>query len=920
MSTARKQTTESFAQLAARAHQLKPVFARELEHAQNDVKIECDVNLGRTAAETLDPVAHDALAEEFSQAAAFWEYLQQSSSCFQRSEICDWIIRQLAPLRIGFIRDVLSKEQPGDFQPSPPVKSPLPKSSPPKSLRFSADRNGDWMFQSYEQFLFHYHRDARSSRGVFYTPPQLVRFILGQVDSTLSQCFHHHGGLGHQRETIDAPPLRLLDPAMGTGIFLTEAVELLHRKYCDGKVSCDDGANNDWSDFVSTWLRDQFRGIDVSLAPLIIALFRLAEVLERTNYSFERFRGQQVVQIHWQDALSDALWVEQLGPFSVVIGNPPYRSLSTNESSWVQALLHGDDGSNEPVANYFEVAGKPLGERKVWLHDDYVKFMRLAHWLVEKNNSGIVAYVTNHGYLDNPTFRGMRYQLLETFNRIEICDLHGSAKKKETTPDGGRDQNVFPVESGVAVGVFSRIPNDDSSVIVHRDIWGDREAKLTQLDELTQLNEQNQNAESKQETISPSAPYFFFVPSQGDTDPVYLAAVPIDQAMPAYYSAVVTARDSLVIDFDKDKLLHRLNRFRDGNISDADARTEFFPSARSTRYPAGDTRSWKLPAAREKLSQIESLEEQVRLCHYRPFDQRYIYWADWMIDWPRTEGMNHLIGQDMAGRDIVGKRNLEPSNLGLIVRRQQLSSQECSFFWITDGITIDGVIRSDNRGNETVFPLRLMNDSIVPNFSSQFIDRISQATGMSWDDCGSADSTLNPRSLLNYIYAIFFSPSYRERFAEMLRVEFPRVPIVRSAAIFEQLAQLGGQLVDLHLLRNKSLKSSKDDLVLGDDLTVAAGFPKHISGSVWINKMTQIATTPLEIWEYLVGGHQVARKWLKDRRGRPLTSTDIEHYQQCLNALKRTTTISRQIDQAISQSGNWDSEFEGAAATRSSHS
>ncbi|MFT7639806.1 MAG: putative helicase, partial [Pirellulaceae bacterium] len=445
MSTARKQTTESFAELAKRALQLKAVFANKL----------CLPSIAPAAAKNEARIVDkESQAEEFAQAAAFWEYLNHTTACCQRAEVRDWIATQLSTLSIQFILDVTSDEAPHLFAESPIAES-----------MGGTPVHDDWMFQCYEQFLQHYYRDARSSRGVFYTPRELVRFILRQVDATLAEDFNYANGLACTNKNAGAPAVRVLDPAMGTGIFLTEAVELLYRhhpamEHNTKELNTKNRTRSDWSHFISTWLAEQFCGIDVSLPPLIVAVFRLAEVLDRTEYEFARFRTKPLIQFHWQDALSDAEWVERLGPFSVIIGNPPYRSLSTNESSWVRALLHGNDGRARPVADYYEVEGKPLGERKVWLHDDYVKFIRLAHWLVERNDSGLVAFVTNHGFLDNPTFRGMRYQLLKTFNRIRICDLHGSTKKKESSPDGSRDQNVFPVESGVAVGVFSRIkPN-----------------------------------------------------------------------------------------------------------------------------------------------------------------------------------------------------------------------------------------------------------------------------------------------------------------------------------------------------------------------------------------------------------------------------------------------------------------------------
>ena len=166
-------------------------------------------------------------------------------------------------------------------------------------------------------------------------------------------------------------------------------------------------------------------------------------------------------------------------PVMVVLGNPPYSGHSANKGDWIKGLLRGKDGSVK-TGNYFQVNGEPIRERQVkWLHDDYVKFIRYAQRRIERTGEGVLGFVTNHSYLDNPTFRGMRQNLMDTFDEIYLLDLHGNSKKKEQSPEGGKDENVFDIQQGVAVSLLVKRSNDCDSParIFHADLWGERESR-----------------------------------------------------------------------------------------------------------------------------------------------------------------------------------------------------------------------------------------------------------------------------------------------------------------------------------------------------------------------------------------------------------------------------------------------------------
>ncbi|MFN5837006.1 MAG: Eco57I restriction-modification methylase domain-containing protein, partial [Pseudanabaena sp.] len=216
-----------------------------------------------------------------------------------------------------------------------------------------------------------------------------------------------------------------------------------------------------WSDYVRDHLLPRVFGFELLMAPYAICHLKLGLFLEESGY---RFDSSQRLGVYLTNTLDDAkrrsetLFKEFIAeesneaagvkldiPVMVVIGNPPYSGHSENKSEWVGAL----------VKDYYFVDGLPLGEKNPkWLQDDYVKFIRFSQWRIDKTGTGILAFVTNHGYLDNPTFRGMRQSLAKSFNWIRILDLHGNSKKKETAVDGTKDENVFDIQQGVAVCIM----------------------------------------------------------------------------------------------------------------------------------------------------------------------------------------------------------------------------------------------------------------------------------------------------------------------------------------------------------------------------------------------------------------------------------------------------------------------------------
>ena len=717
----------------------------------------------------------------------------------------------------------------------------------------------------YERFLAVHAALERRRKGVFFTPRPIVRFMLAQVDRQLREEFGRSEG-------IASADVSLLDPAAGTGIFLTEAVTLVHRLH---RSLGPFGGAADWNQYVAERLLPRLRGIELMPTSCLLAHLHLTLRLAETGFDFATAAP---IRVALGNALSGPEGVERSEPGEclVVLGNPPFSYLSENDSPWIKGLIRGDGGAS----GYLEFDGERLGERKTWLHDDYVKFLRYAQWRVESAGSGIVGFVTNHGYLDNTTFRLMRRQLLRTFPRISVVDLHGGRKKGEVSPDGSRDENVFGLDQGVAIGLF-RLSNTDepAATIEHAEVWGQREAKLDALERWIDEGPTYQR-------VVPTGPDYRWVPGATVSPAEYARGLRLPDAMPVYTTAPVTARDGLVVAFTREELLRRIERFCDLLVSDERIRGELFPRSRTARYPAGDTRSWKLSEVRRQLAEETDLGRFVQRCLYRPLDWRFVFWHEAMIDWPRTEVMRHLVGG-------VPKSGVESeANLALIARRQMLPAQPCTYFWVTDCLTLDGVIRSDNRGSEAVFPQWLVGAGSERTLN-----------------LADAASSVGP-AFVEYAYALFHAPGYRARYADDLRRDFPRVMLPREEALSMRLRQLGGQLVRLHLLREEPEEvggESRGELEPG--LSVDAGYPRWDANCVWVRSDAAIAKCSEAAWQFRAGGHQVLRKWLVDRRGRLLGGEEVQQYRRMVGAIERTLELLPDIDAAVAEHGGWADAF-----------
>jgi len=506
------------------------------------------------------------------------------------------------------------------------------------------------------------------------------------------------------------------------------------------------------------------------------------------------------------------------------------------------------DGSKDD--GYYMVDGKPLDEKNPkWLQDDYVKFIRFAQWKIDKSGKGVVGFITNHSYLDNPTFRGMRESLFNSFNRIYILNLHGNALKKEKCPDGSKDENVFDIKQGVAIALF--IKNDDfpDKKVFYADLYGLRGDKYSWLDRHT-VNS------TKWQVIKPVSPFYFFIPKNNELLEEYEKYRKITDIFPVNSVGIVTSRDNFVIDFDKETLKQRIGEFRNNEISDEYIRSKF---------KLKDKKNWKLADVRRNVMKNGDWENFITKILYRPFDTRWIFYDDEVIERSRREVMKHMLKE----------------NLGLIINRQ-IRMDKIQHFLATN-LSADLHVLETANASAYLCPLYLYSDDKkTPNFTPEFFKFISEKYGRE----------ISPEKIFYYIYAVLHSPTYRKKYEEFLRYDFPRIPFVDDYEKFKQLSEFGKELVELYLMKKKLPVHTKFD-VQGSNVVEKVGYE---NGRVFINDTQYFDGIPSEVWDFYIGGYQVLDKWLKSRKNRKLGSRDIEHFLQIVEIIKQTIEIMNKID------------------------
>ncbi|WP_346864230.1 type ISP restriction/modification enzyme [uncultured Draconibacterium sp.] len=758
----------------------------------------------------------------------------------------------------------------------------------------------DPIIHFYETFLAEYDPKLRKARGVWYTPEPVVKFIVRAVDDILKTEFNLPQGLadtsktkikvrtqtadkrtasGYKEAEQEVHKVQLLDPATGTGTFLAEVVNYVYSK----KFKAMQGA---WSAYVDEHLIPRLNGFELLMASYAMAHLKLDMLLRDTGYKpttsqrFNIYLTNSLEEHHpdtgtlfsnWLSTeANEANHIKRDTPVMCVIGNPPYSVSSTNKSVWIEKLMKDYK--------------KNLNERNIQpLSDDYIKFIRYGQYYVEKNGEGILAYISNNSFIDGLIHRQMRKNLMETFDKIYILDLHGNSKKKETTPDGQPDKNVFDIMQGVSINIFVKTKKKGSQVL-HTDVFGSRNEKYDFLNT-------NSIDSIVWNDLELKAPNLFFTKKDFQEIEQYEKGFKADDLFIRFNNGVETGKDDFFYAQTKTELINKVNgAFQ--NKEDA-----------ILKFKITDTSSFKFL---QKFKTSYYCDNLIRTINYRPFDIIQCYY-DWQLQ--RRPAYSTM-------------RNMFEENIALLVPRQVANNFEHVFIskYLTD-CNLTGTAK--RFGSAPIFPLYIYNgekgQNIIenntqrtPNLNPKIVEQIATKLGLAFvPEKEDGTTTFAPIDILDYIYAVLHSPAYRAKYKEFLKIDFPRVPYPKNKQHFWHLTELGGQLREIHLLESRLVEQAittypeagtneVDKPVFKISPPGQEGGVRQLTdgvvGQVYINSTQYFANVPQSAWEFYIGGYQPAQKWLKDRKGRTLTFHEIEHYQKIIVALTETGRLMKDID------------------------
>jgi len=740
----------------------------------------------------------------------------------------------------------------------------------------------DPIIHFYETFLATYDPKIRELRGVYYTPESVVGFITRSVHSILKTHFDLADGLANNE-------VKLLDPAGGTLTFPAEAIRLAADEF---KEKYGEGGLHSW---IKSHILKNFYSFELMMAPYAIGHLKMSFVFDELGYKMaddERFKLYLTNTLEMEElnqiiipglsSLSEenhlASKVKKEQSVLVILGNPPYSGISANTNEWTERLLKEDiDGTQ----SYYKVDGQPLGERNPkWLQDDYVKFLRFAQWKIQTSGYGIVGMITNHSYLDNPTFRGMRQSLMKTFDEIYILNLHGNSLKRETTPTGSKDENVFDIRQGVAIAIFIKNKEQKKSKVYYTDLYGMRDEKYDWLEN----HKFSKNIYTK---IQPESPYYFFIKKETEKIKQYLDWKKVTEIFPLNGVGMTTSRDNFVIDFEKPLIENRIRRFKNSKYDD-EGLYKFFQINKKI--------GWNIRKAWNLLQSISDskLEESILQVAYRPFDNRYIFWHDSVVWRTVKRVMDQMLQK----------------NIGLTVVRQVKASREWRHCLITNCIIESSFVSNKTSEISYLFPLYIYPKEKKDNQSSaistiMMVFDTKPTTGKKPNITPIIFEKLNsaykqkptPEEILYYIYGVFYSNIFRETYAEFLKIDFPRVPFTADYNLFKKMGKLGQELTELHLLESPLLKS----LIAkyrgsGDNDRVEKVIYSKEENRIYINDDKYFEGISQEVWEYHIGGYQVLKKYLDDRRKAGKEIQDHKTVLRIITALHHTNRLQSEID------------------------
>ena len=773
----------------------------------------------------------------------------------------------------------------------------------------------DPLVHFYEEFLEAYNPKLREDFGVWYTPQEVVSFIVDAVDTILREKLNTEKGLADNSlityKDKSYHKVQILDPATGTGTFLAMAAEKIYKSY-KGKEGC-------WPEDVVKDIIPRLNGFEYLMAPYTMAHLKVATALrlndlqedlpERLNifltnsldkdYPEERLDFAKFIT----DESNAASRIKRDTPVMVVMGNPPYNEKSANNSDWIMGLMN--DYKQEPGLQRKKIGEKKnkegiykntLKERNSkGLNNDYCKFIRLGQNFMENTEEGVLAYICGNTFLDTTLFRGMRYELLKKFDEIYIINLHGSTKRNESTDEGSKDECIFNIQVGVSINIFIKRRDGNSCTqarVYYKDLYGSQRNKLQYL-------ASHRLCDIDFQELTPQAPLFTFRIRSNELREKYNAGFNVRELMTERVQGFTTDKDFVAIQYEKKDV----KLIVDEMLSDKE------DAELCSEYGFRDNRDWSLADGRTLLKSVKGKQaDYISQIQYRPFDVRWTFFHKALVTYPRPLLQNSVHNK----RNVVLCLGKEGSAIG---------DNEWSLAYISTLPTDKNVIP---RGGIYLFPLFIYNQKgeVHTNFSSAIISQIEEKTGLRMLSAAEEFSYVNPQEgcrtvyiddegtflpldLLDYIYAVLHSRRYRQTYHECLQDGFPTIPYPDNAEYFRQMAELGGRIRRLHQLQGitdqefdttYSISRPKDN-----NLCTLRRFEETGDGQgrVWINEQQYFEHVPVGAWNMVVAGYQPLDRWLKDRKGKKLTNDEIEHYQKMIVALQQQIQVMKWIDGTI---------------------
>jgi predicted helicase len=748
-------------------------------------------------------------------------------------------------------------------------------------------QTNDPIIHFYETFLSEYDPALRKARGVWYTPEPVVNFIVRAVDDILKTEFDLKDGLADTSKTkikVKIPTndkrfkagqvdfeqevhkVQILDPATGTGTFLAEVVKHIYKKF--------EGQQGIWSKYVDEHLVPRLNGFELLMASYAMAHLKLDMLLTETGYKqskeqrFKIYLTNSLEEHHpdtgtlfanWlSDEANEANQIKRDTPVMVIVGNPPYSGESANKGEWIMNLMN--DYKKEP-------GGKEKLKEKnpKWINADEYKFIRFGQHFIEKNGSGVLAYINPHSFLDNPTFRGMRWNLLKTYDKIYVLDLHGNSIKKESALDGSADVNVFDITQGVSINIFVKTGKkkaNDLGKVFHFDLYGKREKKYDFLGN-------NSISSIGYKILQNVSPNYFFTDKDFDEQTQYERGFSVNEIFNLNNVGIVTAKDGILINDTKEDLVKGMSEYY----------------------------------------KIDTEPKFIQRISYRPFDYKFVYYDTKLLERAREKVMQHFINEKNVGL-VIGRQGQVVGSMTWNLSFITNSITDFNLYYRGGGVTYPLYLKPETNGQQTIE----VKTERTPNLKPEIVKQISDKLGFTFtSEKQTTQNTFAPIDILDYIYAVLHSPTYREKYKEFLKIDFPRVPYPTNTEKFWELVKLGGNLRQIHLLESDTVNRLITQYPIGGDNvvrkirfeenyelvngnTVTLSDPAYPFGRVYINDTQYFQQVPKAAWEFYIGGYQPAQKWLKDRKDRELSFEDILHYQKIIVALNETIRLMTEVD------------------------